>query len=123
MSLLVDRPIPARKNIKYQKIKSINHNTFSHELSEAFNTEPEPHTDRVLQYNTELRNVLQKHASEKSKFIRDTHQQPWFSEEIKMEIVIRRKMERIWKRIKTPQAWKDFYTQCRLVGNIIKEAQ
>ena len=32
-------------------------------------------------------------------------------------------MERIWKRDKTPQAWKDFYIQCRQVANIIKEAQ
>ena len=32
-------------------------------------------------------------------------------------------MERIWIREKTPQAWKDFYTQCRQVTNIIKEAQ
>ena len=98
VSLLVDRPIPARKNIKYRKIKSINHNTFSLDMSEAFNTEPEPHMDRVLQYNTELKNVLQKHAPKKSKYIRDTLQQPWFSDEIKVEIVQRRKMERILKR-------------------------
>ena len=123
MSLLVDRPIPASKNIKYQKIKSINHNAFNLHLSDAFNTQPEPHTDRELQYNRELRNVLQKHAPKKSKFIRDTHQQPWFSDEIKGEIVLRRKMERIWKREKTLQAWKDFDTQCRQVANIIKEAQ
>ena len=123
VSLLVDRPIPARKNIKYWKIKSINHKTFSLDLSEAFNTEPEPHMDRVLQYNTELKNVLQKHAPKKSKYIRDTHQQPWFSDEIKVEIVLRRKMERIWKRDKTPQAWTDFYIQHRQVANIIKEAQ
>ena len=32
-------------------------------------------------------------------------------------------MERIWKRDKTPQAWNDFYIQCRQVANIIKEAQ
>ena len=123
VSLLVDRPIPARKNIKYQKVKSINHNAFNLHLSEAFNNQPEPHMERVLQYSRELRKVLQKHAPEKSKIIRDTHQQPWFSEEIKGEIVLRRKMERIWKRKKTPQAWKDFYTQHRQVANIIKEAQ
>ena len=123
VSLLVDRLILARKNIKYRKIKSIDHNTFSLDLSETFNTEPEPHMDRVLQHNTELRNVLQKHAPKKSKFIRDTHQQPWFSDEIKVETVLRRKKERIWKRDETPQAWKDFYTQHRQVANIIKEAQ
>ena len=32
-------------------------------------------------------------------------------------------MERIWLREKTPQAWKDFYNQCKQVANIIKEAQ
>ena len=123
VSFLVDRPIPARKYIKYRKMKSIDHNTFSLDLSEAFNTEPESHTDRVLQYNTELRNVLEKHMPEKSKYIRDTHQQPWFSNGMKLQIVLRRKMERIWKRDQTPQAWNDFYIQCRQVANIIKEAQ
>ena len=123
VSILVDRPIPARKNIKYWKIKPINQNAFNLHLSEAFKNQPETHIDRVLQYNRELRKVLQKHAPEKSKFIRDTHQQPWFSDEIKREIVLRRKMERIWIREKTAQAWNDFYTQHRQVANIIKEAQ
>ena len=53
VSLLVDRPIPSRKHIKYPKMKSIDQNKFSHDFSEAFNTEPESHMDRVLQYNTE----------------------------------------------------------------------
>ena len=104
VSLLVDRLIPARKNIKYKKIKSIDHNAFNLHLSEVFKNQPEPHMDRVLQYNRELRKVLQKHAPKKSKFIRDTHQQPWFSDEIKVEIVLRGKIERIWIREKTPQA-------------------
>ena len=67
-----------------------------------------------IQYYITTQNLemyCKKHAPRKSKFIRDTHQQPWFSDEIKGEIVLRRKMERIWKREKTSQAWKDFYTQ------------
>ena len=89
----------------------------------AFNTEPESHMERVLQNNTELRNVMEKHAPEKSKYIRNTHQQPWFNDNIKSEIVLRRKKERIWRRNQTPQTWDDFYTQHRQVANIIKEAQ
>ena len=116
VSLLVDRPIPSRKHIKYWNMKSIDQNKFSHDLSEAFNTEPESHMDRVLQYKTELRNVLEKHAPEKSKYIRNTHQQPWFSDNIKLEIVLRRKKERIWKRDQMrgliPFPWNDFYIQC-----------
>ena len=70
MFLLVDRPIPAKKKIIYRKIKSIDHNAFNLHLSEAFNNKPELHTDKVSQYNQELTNALQKHAPEKSKFIR-----------------------------------------------------
>ena len=83
VSLLVDRLIPARKNKKYEKIKSIDQNAFNLHLSEAFKNQPETHNDIVLQYNKELSKALQKHAPEESKFIRDTHQQPWFSDEIK----------------------------------------
>ena len=48
VSLLVDRLIPARKNIKYQKIKSIDHNAFNLYLSEAFKNQPEPHMDTSI---------------------------------------------------------------------------
>ena len=104
-------------------MKSIDQNKFSLGLSEAFNTEPETHMDRVLQYNTELRNVLEKHVPEKSKYIRNTHQEPWFNNNIKSKIVLRRKKERIWKRDQTPPAWNDFCIQHWQVANIIKEAQ
>ena len=60
MSVLADKPIPLRKHIKYQKLKSIDQSKFSFDLSEAFNIEPKSHVDRVQQYNTELRNVLEK---------------------------------------------------------------
>ena len=121
--LLVDRPIPSRKHIKYWKMKSIDQNKFSHDLYESFNTEAESQLDRMLQHNTELGKVLEKHAPEKSKYIRNTHQQPWFNNNIKSEIVLRRKKERISKRDQTQQAWNDFYIQCQNVANIIKEAQ
>ena len=111
MSLFVDRPIPPRKHIKYQKLKYSDLSKFSFDLSEAFNIEPKSHVDRVQQYNTELRNVLEKHAPEKSKYLRNAHQQPWFNDNIKSEIVLRRKKERIWKSEQTPHAWNAFYQQ------------
>ena len=40
VSLLVDRLIPARTNIKYRKIKTIDQNTFNLHLSEAFKNQP-----------------------------------------------------------------------------------
>ena len=108
MSLLVDRPIPPRKHIKYQKLKSIDQSQFSLDLFEAFNIEPVSHVDRMQEYNMELWNVLDKHASEKSKYIRNTHQQPWFNDQINSEIGLRRKKERIWKIELTPYAWNAF---------------
>ena len=110
--LFVDRCIPLEKHIKYCKLKSIDQSKFSSDLSEAFNIELKSHVVGVNQYNTKLRNVLEKHAPEKSKYIGNTHQQPWFNDNIKSEIVLRRKKERIWKSVQTPQAWNDFYQQC-----------
>ena len=123
MSLFVDRPIPPRKYIKYCKLKSIDQSKFSLDLSKAFNMELKSHVDRVNQYNIELRNVLEKHALEKSRYIRITHQQPWFNDNIKSEIVLKRKKERIWKSEQTPHAWNAFHQQHQHVANIIKEAQ
>ena len=123
VSLFVDRPIPLRRYIKYCKLKSIDQSKFSLDLSEAFNMEFKSHVDRMKQYNIELRNVLQKHAMEKCKYIRNTHKQPWFNDKIKSEIVLRKKKERIWKSEQTPHAWNAFYQKCQHVANLIKEAQ
>ena len=123
MSLLIDRPIPPRKHIKYWKLKSFDQSQFSLDLFEAFNIDPKSHVDWVEQYNTELRNVLDKHTPEKSKYIRNTHQQPCFNEHIKSVVVFKGKKERIWKIEQTPYAWNAFYQQHQHVVNIIKEVQ
>ena len=49
--------------------------------------------DKVEGYNIELKGVLDKHAPEKTKIVKITHQNPWFNDKIKEEIRVRRKKE------------------------------
>ena len=49
-------------------------------------------------YNSELSSVLDKHAPLKSRMVTIRPAAPWFSEEIKLERRVRRRLERRWRR-------------------------
>ena len=59
----------------------------------------------------------------KQKLLRITHHQPWFNDKIKMEIILRRKKERIWINSQLQYYNIAFYNQRRHVANIIKTTQ
>ena len=80
-------------------------------------------SNHVHSYNMILSDVLDKHAPEKTKHIRDTHHQPWFDDQIKAEIILHHNKERIWQSKQMEYAWRAFYNQRRFVANIIKTAQ
>ena len=82
-----------------------------------------PLDQQVDHYNNTLKEILDRHAPEQTKTLRISHQQPWFMDKIKQEIVLRRTKERKWLNDPTEYNFNSFYTQCRHVANIIKLAQ
>ena len=57
------------------------------------------------------------------KIIRQSHNQPWFNDTIKSEIVLRRKKEHTYFTDPTHYNFQAFYNQRRYVANLIKTAQ
>ena len=85
--------------------------------------QPSSLSNHVQSYNMILSDALDKHAPEKTEHIHDTHHQPWFNDQIKAEIILCCKKERIRQSEQTEYAWRAFYNQRRFVANIIKTAQ
>ena len=115
---------PPAKQITYRKLKNINLSNFNidilHEINE-FGTMP---LDQwVDYYNNTLKEILDRHAPEKTKTLRVSHQQLWFMDKIKHEIMLRRAKERKWLNNPTEYNLNSFYIQCRHVANIMKSAQ
>ena len=73
-------------------------------------------------YNQKCADILYKHAPLKSKTLKITHIQPWFNDKIKMEILLRRRLEWRWLQVPTQYNLQSFYYQRRHVGNVIKTA-
>ena len=74
-------------------------------------------------YNTSMKSLLDKHAPEKMKVIKQSHNQPWFNNTIKSEIVLRRKKECTFFADPTHYNFPAFYNQRRYIANLIKTAQ
>ena len=114
---------PQKEEITYRKLKNINSKQLSRDIAETL---PRTKTGSVSQlvdyYNTSMKSLLEKHAPEKMKIIRQSHNQPWFNDTIKSEIVLRRKKEHTYFTDPTHCNFQAFYNQRRYVANLIKTA-
>ena len=96
--LHLDHPIPKSKTVSYRKLKGINTTEFNKDIMDCFLLfwdQPSSLSDHVQSYNMILSDALDKHAPEKTRCICDTHHQPWFNDQIKVEIILHCKKERI----------------------------
>ena len=77
-NLHINRPIPPKIIVTYQKLKNIDEIKFNHDLMDAFIFRNQPTTleEHVSSYNTILTETLEKHAPIKTKVICDSHHFP-----------------------------------------------
>ena len=74
-------------------------------------------------YNSELSSILDKHAPLKSCMVTIRPAAPWFSEEIKLERRIRRRLERKWRRSGLPEDRIRFIEQNRIDNQLLFSAR
>ena len=95
------KPPIIRKQITYRKVKDVNLQCLSADIeSSNINSTAFYNGDAdtcVETYNTVLQSLLNKHAPEKSMSVTVRHKVPWFNEEVKRAIAIRRKTEKKWR--------------------------
>ena len=122
MTLAVSRPNPDKMCKIFRKLKQIN----LQELRDDIIHELEPNTTQLVElvqnYDT-LRQLLNKDVPVKSKIVKKNHEQPWFNEHIKSEIILRWKKERQWENDNTEYSFRAFYNQRQFVANLIRKYQ
>ena len=125
LKLAVSHPISKPIMIKYRKLRGIDDELFCKDLAESLAEVYDP-VDNVSSlvdgYNKSLAQVLDKHAPVKSKTVRKTHTQPWFTNSIKNEIHIRCMKEKIYLKDPTDYNYMAYY-QYRHVANLTKTAK
>ena len=104
---------PKVNEVTYRKYKLINNITFKEELQKTLEV---GHTTQDLRslvnrYNSDLRKILDRHAPEKKRLVKITHKQPWFTDKIQREIILRRVKERKWLQEQIYYSFMAFYHQ------------
>ena len=89
--LLIAKPTPPTKEITTRQLKKIDSSKFQTDLMESLQTlsYDDNLQNIVCQYNKELKDVLDHHASITMKKVKPCRHQPWYSERICDEIKIR----------------------------------
>ena len=89
------------KQVVYRDVKSINIDSLKSDLNslKLCSDPPEGHEQLVEYYKTTLAGIFNTHAPLKSKMITVRTRLPWFDQEIKSAIRLRRRRaERKWRR-------------------------
>ena len=77
----------------------------------------------VERYNSDLKEVSDRHAPEKGRLVKVTHKQSWFTDKIHSEIILRRTKECKWLQDQSYCSFMAFYHQRRYIANIIQQAK
>ena len=121
----IEKYNPSDKLVTYRKLKNINETEFRKDLKYHL-TECGTHEEseaKIDCYNRVILSTLDKHAPQKTKSVKVSHKQPWFSDKIKAEIRVRQKKELIWNKDSNEYTYQTFYNQGCYCSNIIKSAQ
>ena len=116
---------PKVREVTYRKYKQLDKTVFKEDLQRTLDVE---HTtldlrSLVTRYNSDLKEVLDRHAPEKKRLVKVTHKQPWFTDKICNEIILRRAKEHKWLQDQSYYSFMAFYHQRRHVANIIQQAK
>ena len=111
MILAVSRPNPDKVCKMFRKLKQINHQELRDDIIHELVLDTTQLVELVQNYDRTLRQLLDKHAPVKSKIVKKNHEQPWFNEHIKSEIILRQKKERQWENDNTEYSFRAFYNQ------------
>ena len=110
------KPKQPKQRISYIKFKTINHQDFEMDIkrSDLFNN-PESDLDKLLvQFDSTLRNILNKHAPLIHRNVTIRPSNPWYSNEIAEAKRKRKQLERRWRKTKS-EIDRNLFKQQRLL--------
>ena len=119
------KPRFERKTITFRKLKSVDINSFSEDIehSRLFLESPNDLTREVELYNSELLNILDNHAPLATQQVTIRPAAPWYTDEIKCEKRIRRRLERRWRVTRQSSDRLNFTRQCHRVSELLSSSR
>ena len=110
--LTITKNPPITELVTYRKIKAIDLEAFKQDLELALSYQHQGNIHEAVNfYNDKVKLILDTHAPEKTKVVKRSHNQPWFNDTIKQEIILRRQKERIFQSNPCPYTLNAFYQQ------------
>ena len=109
----IEKHILLDKSVTYRKFKNINELEFSRDLNDHL-TECGIYEEleaKIDCYSRVILTTLDKHAPQKTKLVKVSHKQPWFTDRIKEEIRVRWKKELSWIKDPNYYTYQAFYNQ------------
>ena len=118
--ILITKPSLERKEIEFRKLKTIDTEMICDELgnSSLLLHPPDDLHQLVALYNSVLTSILDKHAPVKRRVITIRPAAPWYTEEIKTEKRMQKRLKRQWRVTPSASDREKFIRQCRAVNNM-----
>ena len=119
------RPTTERTTIQYRFYNTIDVDNFKNDiLASLLYTKPASNaSDLADQFSSTLRSILDIHAPIKTKTVVQRPHTPWIDPEILQAKRERSRLERCWRRWKSPFDRKKFRAQCNSVRSLISKAK
>ena len=120
-----EKPAPITKTIKYKDVKNIDSLSFQRDIkavSDQIASSNDP-VELVSQYGSKLSALAQEHIPviEKTVIIRPNTK--WFNLNLRNQKVLKRRLERKFKRTGLPSDYEAFKAQCKHYNYLITEAK
>ena len=117
-NLSCSKPCLSKKVISYRQLKSVNIESFKADIVSSNLSSFTSHSPSILvqRYNTVLHDLVEKHAPLKVKEVTIRPSARWYSSEIDVEKRKLRKLEKKYRKTKSPED----YSLCENQGHVLK---
>ena len=120
-SLAIKKPPNAKLTVINRKLCNIDSDSLCTDIrsSSLYNCPSLDLSELCDQYDSVLSSILDKHAPLRKRVITNRPRAPWYSEEIKEQKVICRRLERRWRRSRLTSDYQSYTDQRTVVKNTI----
>ena len=123
--LTLTRPNIAVKSVKYRKFHSIDDAVFRNDLlswADSLSAIDDLQT-LVTSYNSQLINIIDKHAPERQKTIVERPKVPWFSDTLRDHKRKYRHCERVWRTKRSAASLQQLRRACNYYQHLVRKAK
>ena len=115
---------PKTKKIKYRKLKNINPEDMMKNIDAMQDMIQDGDlSDIINSLESVLKDALDKQAPAITKTLTTMKSNPWFTEKVRSQKRLLRKMERTYHRYKTNTSWQNFRIQKQIYRNMLKKTK